>query len=68
MFKEAIRPKTSRAVGSLPGGCGHESLVETANASLAGDDGNGMEKATHSGDGVLAVVDSAFVSLNVGKA
>lgn len=57
-MEERVGAEAHRTVGGLAHGGGEESLVETADAALAGDDGDGVEEAAHAGGRGFAVVDS----------
>lgn len=58
LLEEVVGCEACRAVGGLSGGRGGKTLEETSDASLAGDDGDGVEEATQPRLGGLAVVDS----------
>lgn len=58
LLEEVVGCESCRAVGGLSGGRGGKALEETSDASLAGDDGDGVEEAAQPRFGGLAVVDS----------
>lgn len=58
LLEEVVGGKTGCAVGGLSGCRGCEALEETSEATLAGDDGDGVEETAHSRLGRLAVVDT----------
>lgn len=58
LLKKVVGCEACCAVGGLSGGRGGEALEETSDASLAGDNGDGVEEAAQPRLGGLAVVDS----------
>ena len=58
LTQRSVGTETDSRIGRLTGGGGDETLEESAQASLAGDYGNGVEKASKTRFGGFAVVDS----------